>query len=125
MIQSVEADPWGLPYTIVTKKLNRKPPGVEARDTDSGPPILRGAADRLAAIPVGTIDMRSSAGQTTELTLFTASELEAADKKLSSGKASDPDNVTNEVLRIFIRKDHDGFLHLLNTCWKNWTFPGS
>lgn len=31
LVGSVEADPWGLPYKNVAKKLNRRLPGIEAR----------------------------------------------------------------------------------------------
>lgn len=119
LVRSVEADSWGLPYKIVAKKLNRKPPGVEAREREMQ--IAAYLFPEVSLIdwqvmPMGASDVRPLAEQTEAPAPFTTSELELAAKRLPSGKALGSDNVTNEVIKIFIRKDPDGFLHLLNVC---------
>lgn len=123
----MEKDVWGLPYRLVTKKLARHPKGVytKGREKEIARHLFpRAPATRWEDIaltdprgfPISRID-----GEHTRP--LDADELLRAAKKLPSGKAPGPDNIHNEVLKIFAKEDPEALLALFDLCWRNAAFP--
>lgn len=121
LCRAVDDDPWGLPYRVVTKKISRKRPGVEARGREDA------IADHLFPNPPAT-------DWTTEPRLiddpaalatppFTALELREACLRLPAGKATGPDGIPNEVLLRVSRVAPQVFLDAFNRCLTEDTFP--
>ncbi|XP_060835960.1 uncharacterized protein LOC132918621 [Rhopalosiphum padi] len=103
LCRSVDSDPWGLPYKIVTKHIGRRRPGIEARGMESE------IADHLFPNPPATDwALEPHPPETVEdetVENFTLAELAQACKRLPPGKATGPDGIPNEVLaKVFLRK---------------------
>lgn len=123
LTESVEADPWGLAYRLVAKKLSRHPPGAEAKGRE------REIARELFPIAdppswdevpyAGRLGDRSEA----EPPLFTTEELNTAALRMPAGKAPGPDGIPNEALKIVVREDPEAVLTLMNACLKEMRFP--
>jgi len=118
LCRAVDDDPWGLPYRVVTKKLSRKRPGVEARGREEA------IADHLFPDPPATdwaTEPRlNDDGQTPP---FTALELREACRRLPAGKASGPDGIPNEALLRVSRIVPRVFLDAFNRCLAENEFP--
>jgi hypothetical protein len=121
LCRSVDNDPWGLPYRVVTKKISRKRPGVEARGRENS------IADHLFPEPPPT-DWASEPRPTNDAAdsatpLFTTSELREACLRLPPGKATGPDGIPNEILLRVARIVPQVFLEAFNRCLSENKFP--
>lgn len=119
---AVDSDPWGLPYRVVTKRIGRHRPGMEARGKESE------IADHLFPNPPATDWSRvpltpRDADEDPPTTEFTAAELCAAAKRLPSGKATGPDGIPNEVLAKVALLRPQVLLSAFNSCLAHSTFP--
>lgn len=126
LCNTVESDPWGVPYRIVTKRLGRRPPVIEE-------PVLTQIAHGLfpALPPVEWELVPASPSACSELIehhevstpLFTVDELSWAVEKLSLGKAPGPNSIPNEVIKLAARRSPDTFLSTFNVCLTKRVFP--
>lgn len=121
LCRSVDNDPWGLPYRVVTKKISRKRPGAEARGREDS------IADHLFPEPPAT-DWASEPrliNQDADPTIprFTISELREACHRLPAGKATGPDGIPNEILLRVSRIVPQAFLDTYNRCLSESKFP--
>lgn len=119
LCSAVDADPWGLPYRVVTKKIGRRPPGLEARGREEA------VADHLFPNLPATQWPRGPTAQSEEEPGIdiTLPELQEASARLPAGKATGPDGIPNEVLRTVVKQKPDLVLNAFNTCMKQCTFP--
>jgi len=121
LCQSVESDPWGIPYRIVTKRIGRSRPGLEARGMECAIadhlfptlPIVEWA--RETPIPTDGEERR---GQE-----FSLEEIRDASCRLPSGKATGPDCIPNEVLRRVAKSKPQILKDTFNTCLREGKFP--
>ncbi|XP_008181108.1 uncharacterized protein LOC103308814 [Acyrthosiphon pisum] len=92
---AVDSDPWGLPYRVVTKRIGRHRPGIEARGMETE------IADHLFPNPPAADWSHESlpdADEELPAPEFTTTELHEASNRLPPGKATGPDGIPNEVL---------------------------
>lgn len=122
LCRAVDSDPWGLPYRVVTKRIGGRRPGAEARGMES---VI---ADHLfpvmptldwACQPIRNIDEGTADG----VQYFSLAELMEAGNKLPGGKASGPDGIPNEVLKVVLQKRPDLLLGTYNSCLRDRVFP--
>lgn len=126
LCNSVESDPWGAPYRIVTKRLGRRTPAIDGQTMvriagglfPGLPPI---EWSLVPATPSASTELIEFPG--VETPLFTADELLRAADKLPSGKAPGPDCVPNEVIRLAVSRSPDTFLTAFNACLVKRVFP--
>jgi len=109
----VDQDPWGTPYKIVMRKIERRKPVP----SNLVPNIV---TKLFSAHP--KVDERASQ-PTTPVPPITPQELERAGKRLKAGKAPGPDGIPNEVLKIAIKLQPQMFLKTFNSCLEEGTFP--
>lgn len=121
LINMVEADPWGRAYRIVTKKLSLQLAGAEAAGRE--PDIIDGLFPKLLAIEWETIPIWTNADEDNIPLQFTEAELEAATRKLPTGKAPGPDGIVNEILSTVARCNPDVLIELYNLYLRAVTFP--
>lgn len=121
LCRSVDNDPWGLPYRVVTKKISRKRPGVEARGREDSiadhlfpdPPATDWASE--PPLPYDAADPATPP--------FTITELREACLRLPAGKATGPDGIPNEVLLRVSKIAPTVFLDAFNRCLSESRFP--
>lgn len=111
LCRSIDEDPRGLPYRLVTKKLVRRQPipGL------SCPERMRGIVRTLFPVQIcRPADPR----QNEELRIepLTIEELQEAKARLKCGKAPGPDNIPNEVVREVIETWPELLLEAYNVC---------
>ncbi|CAI6353663.1 unnamed protein product [Macrosiphum euphorbiae] len=128
LCRSVDNDPWGVPYRLVTKRLGRRSPAMDhavrvnvARglfplsprtDWESIP-----AVGGEMALPV--ILPEALPG----IPLFTTDEVARTVGKLPSGKAPGPDLIPNEIIRTTFEKFPEVFVGCYNACLSEGSFP--
>lgn len=114
----MEADPWGLAYKVVTKKIGGARPGVEAMGREAE------IAERLfpAAEVLDWNETPIWAGEEPEPEPFAMDELNRAAARLLSGKAPGPDGIFNEILSVVARINPVPLLRAVNVCLKHRTF---
>jgi len=126
LCDSVDNDPWGVPYRLVTKRLGRRPPALDDQESQH---IARGLFPTLPPVVWNQIPLQpglscelnsSTEGMTP---LFTSDELSQAARMLPSGKAPGPDYVPNEVIKMAVRRHPSTFLEAYNACLSNGEFP--
>ncbi|XP_046599987.1 uncharacterized protein LOC124295147 [Neodiprion lecontei] len=114
LLRTIEEDPWGLPYKLITKKLG----GTKQPDD---PEVIERVLNEL--FPVHrTILAPREAGETEPPAPFTEAELKEAAKKLAGGKAPGPDGVPNEALAVAVESDPEAFLKAFNECLRTGRF---
>jgi len=120
LCELVENDPWGLPYRIVMKKLNRRTaiPGIDLPGRldsivstlfPTKPPCVRNV------IPVSQEDI--------DRACFSVEDVKAAARGLPNGKAPGPDGIPNEVLEVAVGLFTQFFAALFNSCMRNAYYP--
>jgi len=120
LCRSVETDPWGLPYKIVTKKITAFPAGLEAKGRE------RSIAEKLfPAHPRTDWNRIPYEVEFGALEPLTREELRLAAKRLPAGKASGPDGVPNELLVQVAHLRPDVLLDVFNSCFGQSYFPRS
>jgi len=131
LCDSVDSDPWGVPYRLVTKRLGRRPPAIEEPTLTI---IVRGLFPALPAVdwswvplqPTMIIDQYEEPSPPAPPTPpFTPEELREAVRKLPSGKAPGPDCIPNEVIKLAAKRSPEIFLETYNACLTNRYFPRS
>lgn len=128
LCDSVDQDPWGVPYRLVTKRLGRKPPAMEARQAAT---IARALFPETPLTDWASIAMTVT--EPTELLdvscmdpsipLFSFDELHQALRKIPNNRAPGPDNIPNEIIKLMAGKFPDPFLTVFNSCLKEGLFP--
>jgi len=121
LCKAVDEDPWGLPYKVVTKKVGRSRPGIEARGREEA------IADHLFPDPPPTTwslePPLTDDEQQQQRQEFTMVEILMACKRLPAGKATGPDGIPNEVLLHVSRLRPQVLLNTFNACLARREFP--
>lgn len=119
LCESVDSDPWGKPYKIITKIMcGRKPiPGINE------PKWAKQIVTTL--FPTETQKHFNNCKMTTgnNFNPFSNEELMKASKKLKIGKSPGPDGIPNEALKLTVQFWPELLLDTYNTCFKNGIFP--
>lgn len=118
LCRSVDEDPWGLPYRLVTKRMmgRRQIPGLACPDKVAEiVTALFPTHERRPQLP------RHEVGE--DIEPFTLDELREAKKRLKPGKAPGPDQVPNEVIAAVIDIWPSLLLETFNTCLRDGVFP--
>jgi len=93
LCRSVDSDPWGVPYRLLTKRLGRRSPEMDPEATTnvarglfpSSPPIDWSVIPATGTVPAVVIMNESDTAP--RVPLFTTEEVTTAVNKLPSGKA--------------------------------------
>ncbi|KAI8126689.1 putative 115 kDa protein in type-1 retrotransposable element R1DM [Lucilia cuprina] len=119
LCSSIDDDPWGKPYKIITKKLylNKPIPGI--------------TQPAWVAKIVSTLFPKDIQGETCSSKLqtehnfvpFNIEELNNACKKLKTGKSPGPDGIPNEALALTGHFWPELLLGTYNSCFRNGFFP--
>jgi Reverse transcriptase (RNA-dependent DNA polymerase)/Endonuclease-reverse transcriptase len=127
LCESVNRDPWGLPYRLVRQKLRgrREDPFLEdpanvaevirALFPDHREGDLEHSIDRQGYADAPVPDLEPDE-------LFTQAELAQAVKRLKPGKAPGMDGVPNEVLKVLATKYPQIVLETFNACLREGYF---
>lgn len=118
--EMVEEDPWGLPYKIVMKKLNRRKPipGIN----------LPGRLESIvsALFPSSSVcDNLETIVQSEAFNIpeFSPEEVAAVARGLPNGKAPGPDGIPNEVLKAAVKAYPGRFALMYNGCLRKAFYP--
>lgn len=114
LAEEVNADPWGLGYKIVTKKLGAMAPRPPM-DAETMAHIVN------ALFPTHPIRDRDVV-DVENIPLFTEEELRVAVSSLRNGKAPGPDGIPSEALKIALSACPELLLGMYNTCLKAGLF---
>lgn len=120
LIKTIEADPWGLPYKIVMGKLTARSSTDIPTDADT----LNDIVDDL--FPPDTrppIDWHPRHEPPNEVPIFSTEEIQIAIRRIANGKATGPDGIPNEALKLAYKCDPNVFLSTLNHCLQLGLFP--
>jgi len=120
LCELVDNDPWGLPYRIVMKKLNRRRtiPGID----------LPGRLDSIVSTlfptkpPFGR-DVIPVSPEDLDRGCFSVEEVKAAARRLPNGKAPGPDGIPNEVLKVAVGLFPQYFTEMYNSCTRSAYYP--
>jgi len=127
-VPPVDNDPWGVPYRLLTKRLDRRTPTLDwdlsvsvARGLFPSPPPTVWEDIPLAAQDLASLIELSDAD--TPVPHITADEVGRAVARLPSGKAPGPDLVPNEIIRLAFGRFPEVFVDCYNSCLANGVFP--
>lgn len=131
LCRSVENDPWGVPYKLVTKRLGRRAPDLDpamvarvARGLfPESPPISWDHVPIVLQQPTEIADLSSLLADSPLVPPVTTQEVTAAVDRLPPRKAPGPDLVPNEVIKLVFTKFPDVFVRCYNECLNSGTFP--
>lgn len=112
LCQMVDADPWGLPYRLVLKRLGAK----------RAIPAERELAIAVALFPQSPVVQWAPEDLQPYLD-FSVDELTAALFRTPRGKAPGPDFVLDEILTQLVRARPEMVLKMFNKCLKEGVFP--
>lgn len=128
LCRTIDSDPWGIPYRLVTKRLGRRSPAMDQ--------TLRLSVARGLFPSSPRIDWESipASGGVTALPvilpvtppgtpLFTADEVAMVVNKLPLGKAPGPDLIPNEIIKATFKRYPKVFADCYNACLLEGTFP--
>jgi len=129
LCRTVDSDPWGVPYRLVTKRLGRRSPAMDPEAAmnvarglfPSSPPIDWSVIPTTGAVPVVVIMNESDTAP--RVPLFTIEEVTTAVSKLPSGKAPGPDLIPNEIIKLTFKKFPQTFVGCYNACLEEAVFP--
>lgn len=119
LCRSVDEDPWGLPYKIVTKKLlgRQQIPGLSCPTRMSTiVTALFPTHERRTRIE------RQDVNTPVQTELFEIGELLEAGTQLQSGKSPGPDNIPNEIIRVVMEVWPELLLETFNSCLNKGVF---
>lgn len=119
LCQSVNDDPWGLPYKMVRKKLRE--PSRNSLDAEKLDTIVDGLfpEDRsLQTLPRAT----EAKADSRIVPVFTEEELLNATRRLKTGKAPGPDGIPNKVIKVLAEEAPSRLLEAYNSCLQEGTF---
>ncbi|CAH1720554.1 unnamed protein product [Aphis gossypii] len=125
---SVDNDPWGVPYRVVTKRLGRRAPAL---DRDTAANVARGLFpsppptdwDNIPLVNEELAVLADISDVTPLVPLVTTDEVERAISRLPTGKAPGPDRVPNEIIRLAFKRFPEEFVDCYNACLTGGTFP--
>lgn len=115
LAEEVNADPWGLGYKIVTKKL-----GAMARGAIMNAECMTHIVNEL--FPTHPLLTKEQVEDVGEIPPFTEEELKAAVTSLRSGKAPGPDGIPSEALKSATCVCPEILLRMYNACLKEGVF---
>ncbi|KAE9542273.1 hypothetical protein AGLY_003400 [Aphis glycines] len=118
---SVDNDPWGVPYRVVTKRLGRRAP---AFDRDTAANVARGLFpsppptdwDNIPLVNEELAVLADISDVTPLVPLVTTYEVERVVARLPTGKAPGPDRVPNEIIRLAFKRFPEEFVDCYNAC---------
>lgn len=121
LCQSVDTDPWGVPYRLVTKRLGRRAPAMDGDLVDSvvrglfpSPPPADWDDIPLAVAEQPVVDVSSYDAPL--VPPITIAEIGHAVTILPSGKAPGLDLVPNEIIKLVFRRYPEVFSEYYNVC---------
>lgn len=119
LCESVDSDPWGKPYKIITKKMCGRKPIHGINEPKWAKQIV------TTLFPTETQKHFNNCKMTTgnNFNPFSNEELMKASKKLKIGKSPGPDGIPNEALKLTVQFWPELLLDTYNTCFKNGIFP--
>jgi hypothetical protein len=126
LCDSVDSDPWRVPYRLVTKRLGRRLPVIEEPTLTN---IARALFPALPTVDWESVPLEPSVStvileQPEDLIpLITVDELLSAARKLPSGKAPGPDFIPNEAIKLAVKRSPEVFLETFNACLIDGQFP--
>jgi len=128
---SVDKDPWGVPYKLVTKRLGRRTPALNpvtvtkvARGLfPASTPTDWACIPMVVQQPTVIMDFTFSSEDDPLVPLFTEEEIKKAVLRLLNGKAPGPDLVPNEAIRMVYSKFPETFKRCYDSCIVNGVFP--
>lgn len=118
---AVDSDPWGLPYRVVTKRISRRRPGIEAKGRE--PEIADHLFPNHPPTDWSQEPRLSDESDHQAADQFTLEELREACLRLPAGKATGPDGIPNEVLLRVSRIVPQVLLNTFNRCLAKTEFP--
>jgi len=120
LCELVDNDPWGLPYRIVMKKLNRRRtiPGLD----------LPGRLDSIVSTlfptkPLFARDTLPVSQEDLDRACFSVNDVKAAARGLPNGKAPGPDGIPNEVMKTAVGLFPQTFAAVFNGCLRHAYYP--
>lgn len=128
LCRSVDNDPWGVPYRLVTKRLGRRSLAMEHTVRIS---VARGLFPPSPRTDWGNIPTSSGEAALSVILpeaplgipLFTTDDVARVVSKLPRGKAPGPDLIPNEIIKTTFKKFPDVFVDCYNACLSEGTFP--
>lgn len=113
--EDIDADPWGLGYKIVTKKLGalKSPTVMDEATTNNIVATLFPAHPQRSQLELGG---------TNDFTLFSLEELENAVLGMKNKKAPGPDGIPSEVLKAVFQYNPHLLLDMYNACLTTGVF---
>lgn len=118
LVESVETDPWGRTFKIVTRKLGGAPAGAESAGRERA--IVDGLFPTVPPPDWSANPLWTDCGEPDS---FTQVELTAVASRIPSGKAPGRDGIVNEVLAAVAKWNPTPLLRAFNTCLSTSTFP--
>lgn len=117
LCDSLEGDPWGLAFRIVTNK--HRPPVIPP-----GLQVQGGTGAIVAALfPTHAIEPPRIRGDHMRYPLVTSEEVKAAAARLRPGKAPGPDGLLNVCIKLAVEVNPDVFVAVFNKCLAEGCFP--
>lgn len=129
LCDSVDNDPWGVPYKLVTKRLGRRSPALDNKAVSSiardlFPYMQPVDWDQIPGGPTESTSLVERLETTDEPTPpFSHEELLLAAGRMPSGKAPGPDFIPNEIIKLAVRRSPEIFLSTFNACLQDRKFP--
>lgn len=120
LCELVDNDPWGLPYRIVMKKLNRRRP-IPGMDLPGRLESIVGAL--FPKKPLFAAKYEAVDQDVLEQACFSVDEVKMAARGLPNGKAPGPDGIPNEVLKSAVNLFPEVFAGMYNSCLREAYYP--
>lgn len=125
LCDEVDADPWGLPYRLVAKKLGARPPGPEAMVPGGVWAVVTALfATAPSTAPENTKQQQQEPQTDEQIVAFTMDELQLATARLPNRKAPGPDGIPNELVKATVETGAHHLLDAFNSCLQEGMFPG-
>ncbi|KAL4121985.1 hypothetical protein QTP88_014400 [Uroleucon formosanum] len=132
---SVDNDPWGVPYRIVSGRLSRQPPGISAIEREKE--IADHLFPTMLIINWQRVPMDSQVDPNFPTTTaegynlnhgnecppITTEEARLVVSRLSMGKATGLDGIPNEMLSLIANRSSNIFVKMYNRCLSESVFP--
>lgn len=128
---SVENDPWGVPYKLVTKRLGRRAPDLDCNSVvrvargffPSSPETHWARIPNVSQQSAVIADLSLLNDDSPLVSPITVQEIDTAVARLPSKKAPGPDLVPNDIIKLAYSRFPDDFVRCYNACLKNGVFP--
>lgn len=119
LCNTLDTDPWGKPYQIVTKKMsaNKPIPGIKE------PMWAAEIVATLFPVDMQGLEPKVKLPTTCEIAPFTYEELKTECYKLKLKKSPGPDGIPNEIIKLTQQFWPELLLKVYNNCLKKAIFP--